>query len=133
MPVRVVNAGLPGQGLARSQARLERDVFPRRADLIVTYHGPDGFEGLAQAVEQARFEPPAPRPPRASRIAAAIEDAPRDMTTFFHQFPWPVRKLESPSNGLSFGLSRMPGRPSASSARSRRDFLARKGTPSGNS
>ena len=75
VPVRVVNAGLPGQGLARSQARLERDVFPRRADLIVTYHGPDGFDELAEAVAAARFEPPPARAPRASRTAAALERA----------------------------------------------------------
>jgi hypothetical protein len=75
VPVRVVNAGLPGQSLARSQARLERDVFPRRAELIVTYHGPDGFADLAEAVPQARFAPLPATAPRASRAAGAIERA----------------------------------------------------------
>jgi len=73
VPVRVVNAGLPGQSLARSQGRLERDVFPRRADLIVIYHGPDGFAELTEAVPETRFEPPSVAKPRASRAIAALE------------------------------------------------------------
>lgn len=73
VPVRVVNAGLPGQTLARSQARLERDIFPRRVDLILTYHGPDGFAGLAEAVPEARFEPSSVASPRASRVVSWIE------------------------------------------------------------
>jgi hypothetical protein len=75
VPVRVLNAGLPGQSLASSRARLERDVFPGRVDLIVTHHGPDGFAELAETVPEARFEPSHATAPRASRAAAALERA----------------------------------------------------------
>jgi hypothetical protein len=75
VPVRVVNAGLPGQSLAHSQARLERDVFPGRADLIVTNHGPDGFTEFAEAVPEARFEPSRATAPRVSHVGAALERA----------------------------------------------------------
>jgi hypothetical protein len=46
--------------------------------------------------------------------------------TFFHHCPCCDRILVSPSNGFNFGLSKIPGRPSLSSARQRRLVRTRK-------
>jgi len=42
-PVQVVNAGVPGWTLANQIARLEREIIPLKPDLIVSYHGYNGF------------------------------------------------------------------------------------------
>jgi len=43
VPVEVVNAGVPGWTLANQLRRLEADILPLDPDLIVTYHGYNGF------------------------------------------------------------------------------------------
>ncbi len=42
-PVEVINAGVPGYSLRDNVDRLEQDILPLQPDLIVSYHGFNGF------------------------------------------------------------------------------------------
>src|SRR5581483_2815554 len=41
--VEVINAGVPGYDLADNVRRLETDILPLHPDLIISYHGYNGF------------------------------------------------------------------------------------------
>ena len=76
-PVEVINAGVPGWTLANQVTRLPEDVLPLEPDLIVSYHGFNGFNFFfAQLPEVTLRSSPTP-PPRPSRILARLETAAR--------------------------------------------------------
>ncbi len=73
VPVEVVNAGVPGWSLVDQVARLPHDILPLQPDLILSYHGYNGFELLLKALPAVRVHEPPALPPRPSRILGAME------------------------------------------------------------
>lgn len=49
-PVEVINAGLPHHSLENNLIRLQRDILPLQPDLIISYHGWNGFPWLGYAL-----------------------------------------------------------------------------------
>lgn len=74
VPVQVVNAGVPGWTLANNLARLEADIWPLDPDLLISYHGYNGFSYLLQEIPEIRVgHAPAVPPERPSRLLAGVE------------------------------------------------------------
>jgi hypothetical protein len=75
--VEVVNAGVPGWTLANQVMRFSDDITPLAPDLVVSYHGFNGFHfffaGLPEVTVRGSDRPP----PRASRILERVEAAVR--------------------------------------------------------
>jgi lysophospholipase L1-like esterase len=57
-PVEVINAGVPGYTLVHNLLRLERDILPLKPDIIISYHGYNGFDLLSNSSVQK--DPPLP-------------------------------------------------------------------------
>jgi lysophospholipase L1-like esterase len=57
-PVEVINAGLPSHTLAHNLRRLKRDILPLSPDMIISYHGANGFHLLDQAIPPPYGKPP---------------------------------------------------------------------------
>ena len=49
-PVEVINAGLPGYTLDHNLYRLKHEILPLKPDLIVSYHGINGFPWICPAL-----------------------------------------------------------------------------------
>lgn len=73
LPLEVINAGVPGWTLANQVRRLSVDVFPLEPDLLLTYHGFNGFSQLFGPLPGLRFVTPADLPQRPSRLLGRIE------------------------------------------------------------
>jgi lysophospholipase L1-like esterase len=58
-PVQVINAGVMSYNLPNNVHRLVRDILPLQPDLIISYHGFNGFSMLSPALPQSG----APAPP----------------------------------------------------------------------
>jgi lysophospholipase L1-like esterase len=58
-PVEVINAGVPYYSLRENLARLPRDILPLQPDMIISYHGFNGFFLIDRALQRPRG-PPAP-------------------------------------------------------------------------
>jgi lysophospholipase L1-like esterase len=59
-PVEVINAGIPGFNLAMNVRRLENEILRLRPDMIISYHGFNGFTGsnlLASSRSRVRGAP----------------------------------------------------------------------------
>lgn len=75
VPVEVINAGMPGFPLSLNLLRLEDDIRPLAPNLVITYHGPEGFDFIGSH--------PAPEPTdvsaivdaRPSKVLGAVEGA----------------------------------------------------------
>ncbi len=72
-PVQVINAGIPGWTLANNLARLGSDVFPLQPDLILSYHGYNGFPYILSQIPSARVGMAPEVPPRPSPLLARAE------------------------------------------------------------
>jgi lysophospholipase L1-like esterase len=59
-PVEVINAGVPGYALSDNLSRLRRDILPLKPDMIISYHGYNGFPQINAAIPP----PDGPPPPR---------------------------------------------------------------------
>ena len=72
-PVQVINAGVPTYSLQDSLDRLPREILPLQPDLIISYHGANGFHMLDNSV----LPPLGPAPPayqeRPIKLAADAE------------------------------------------------------------
>ncbi len=71
-PVEVINAGVAAYTLADGLVRLRKDVLPLEPDLIISYHGYNGFKFLRGAPVGLRENPPR-RESRPSRLLLEIE------------------------------------------------------------
>lgn len=60
-PIEVVNAGVPSITLAENIVRLERSILALKPDIIVSYHGYNGFPWLDAALPAIRTSKPPPR------------------------------------------------------------------------
>ena len=76
-PIQVINAGVPGWTLANQLARLGRDVFPLSPDVIVSYHGYNGFPYLVSQIPAVQVGAVPEAPPRPSPFLAQLESAAR--------------------------------------------------------
>jgi lysophospholipase L1-like esterase len=57
-PVEVINAGVPGYDLQINLGRLEKEILPLQPDMIISYHGFNGFPLIAPAPPR-RYDGPA--------------------------------------------------------------------------
>lgn len=74
-PVQIVNAGVPGWTLANQLARLRADVLPLGPDLLLSYHGYNGFHYFFPKLpEMLSASAPDPRP-RPTRVIGRVEYA----------------------------------------------------------
>jgi lysophospholipase L1-like esterase len=76
-PVQVVNAGVPGWTLANNLARLRSDILPLGPDLLVSYHGYNGFPFILGGLPSVAVGSAPVVPERPSRLLRQIEAAVR--------------------------------------------------------
>lgn len=74
-PVEVINAGIPAITLPENVARLPADILPLKPDLIISYHGINGFHLLIPAMPSMRGESPPRYQPRPLKLLAEAEYA----------------------------------------------------------
>jgi len=74
-PVEVVNAGIPGWTLANNLARLDADIWPLDPDLLLSYHGYNGFPYLIQALPSLQVGRAPRAPERPSALLRRVEQA----------------------------------------------------------
>jgi len=72
-PIQVVNGGVPGWNLRHQLKRLDGDILPLRPDLILTYHGYNGFHLILDALPPALVESAPLPPPRPSKLLERVE------------------------------------------------------------
>lgn len=58
-PVEVINAGIPAHSIQANLMRLKADILPLKPDMIISYHGINGFPMINNAVPRA-FGPAPP-------------------------------------------------------------------------
>ena len=71
--VEVINAGLPGYHLKHNLYRLPREILPLKPDMIISYHGHNGFYMLDAAIPRASGKPPPVYRERPLRLLADSE------------------------------------------------------------
>jgi lysophospholipase L1-like esterase len=72
-PVEVINAGVPGYTLEDNLHRLARDVLPLKPDMIISYHGYNGFPLLDESLPPVYGQAPPLYQPRPLRLLARCE------------------------------------------------------------
>jgi lysophospholipase L1-like esterase len=72
-PVEVINAGFPGRTLPENVFRLKHELLALQPDMIISYHGFNGFNMLNSAIPSASGSPAPEYKPRPSRLLAAVE------------------------------------------------------------
>ncbi len=103
-PIQVINAGVPGWTLANQLARLERDVYPLAPDVIVSYHGYNGFPYLLSEIPAVQVGAVPEAPPRPSAFLAQVESAAR--VWWFKRRYEAARRLDSKALEMDVQLSR---------------------------
>jgi lysophospholipase L1-like esterase len=74
-PVEVINAGVPGYNLKDNVSRLARDILPLKPDMIISYHGINGFPMINGALPPPYAKPPPPYRERPLKLLADFEYA----------------------------------------------------------
>jgi lysophospholipase L1-like esterase len=73
LPVQVINAGVPAYGIHDNLRRLPAEILPLQPDMIISYHGANGFSLIDSSV----LPPVGPAPPvyqeRPIKLAADVE------------------------------------------------------------
>jgi lysophospholipase L1-like esterase len=72
-PVEVINAGVPGFSIVENLRRLKQDILPLKPDMIISYHGYNGFRLIQPALPRVRTTGPPPYRDRPLRILADCE------------------------------------------------------------
>ena len=72
-PVEVVNAGVPGNDLSTNLLRLTRDILPLQPDMIISYHGFNGFRLIDSSLPPIVGPAPPAYAPRPLKLAADVE------------------------------------------------------------
>ncbi len=103
-PIQIVNAGVPGWTLANQLARFGRDIYPLDPDLIVSYHGYNGFPYLLSEIPEVQVGSVPEAPPRPSPFLAQIESAAR--VWWFKRRYDAARRLDSRVLEMDVHLSR---------------------------
>jgi lysophospholipase L1-like esterase len=83
-PVEVINAGVPAYTIVGNVHRLRSDILPLKPDMMISYHGANGFN----LIDPSELPPLGPMPPvyeeRPMKLAADVEHRLR-MLAFQHQ------------------------------------------------
>ena len=82
--VEVINAGVPAYTLPGNISRLPREILPLKPDMIISYHGANGFRFIDSSMLPASGPAPPVYEDRPLKIAASIEHRLR-MAAFQHQ------------------------------------------------
>ncbi|MHC1769973.1 MAG: hypothetical protein AB9869_37770 [Verrucomicrobiia bacterium] len=72
-PVEVINAGVPSFTLRDNLARLESDILPLNPDMLISYHGFNGFELLHDSFPSTSVSAPPAYRDRPLRLLALVE------------------------------------------------------------
>lgn len=72
-PVEVINAGVPGYTIEDNLHRMARDVLPLKPDMIITYHGYNGFPLLDESLPPVSGKAPPVYQARPLRLLARCE------------------------------------------------------------
>jgi len=72
-PVEVINAGVPGYSLEDNLYRLARDILPLQPDMIIAYHGYNGFPLLDESLPPVFGKDPPRYQPRPLRLVAKAD------------------------------------------------------------
>jgi hypothetical protein len=72
-PVEVINAGVPGYNLKLNLDRFSRDILPLHPDMIISYHGYNGFSLIGEALPQSGFHSPPAYRQRPLKLLADCE------------------------------------------------------------
>ena len=72
-PVQVINAGVPAYNLKQNVGRLQTEILPLKPDMIISYHGANGFRLLDEALPPAIGQLPAPYRHRPLKLLADCE------------------------------------------------------------
>jgi lysophospholipase L1-like esterase len=56
--VQIINAGIPGYNLKQNIERLEKQILPLRPDMIISYHGLNGFAFVFEGMPEIQGRPP---------------------------------------------------------------------------
>lgn len=71
--VQVINAGVPAFNLRQNAGRLEKEILPLKPDMILSYHGANGFRLLDEALPPAISQLPSPYQHRPLKLLADCE------------------------------------------------------------
>lgn len=73
-PVEVINAGVPAYDLQDNLHRMDDEILPLKPDMIISYHGYNGFKLLSGSLPRSKFRRPPPLyKPRPLRLLAQAE------------------------------------------------------------
>lgn len=72
-PVKVINAGVPGYSLRANLGRLTTRILPLKPDMIISYHGYNGFPLLDRALPESFGKAPPAWRNRPLRLLAKLE------------------------------------------------------------
>jgi lysophospholipase L1-like esterase len=72
-PVQVINAGVPAYGIRDNLSRLPGEILPLQPDMIISYHGANGFRLISSAVLPASGPAPPVYRERPVKLAAEAE------------------------------------------------------------
>jgi lysophospholipase L1-like esterase len=72
-PVQVINAGVPAYNICHNVSRLPCEILPLRPDMIISYHGANGFRMLNSSVLPALGPAPPVYRERPVKLAAEAE------------------------------------------------------------
>jgi lysophospholipase L1-like esterase len=72
-PVEVINAGVPAHTLEHTLSRLQSDILPLKPDMIICYHGFNGFYLLYDSLPHADGPRPPKYQPRPLKLLADAE------------------------------------------------------------
>ena len=72
-PVQVINAGIPGCDLEENLARLPQEILCLQPDMIISYHGINGFSFIYEGMPPVHGKPPPPYQQRPLKILADLE------------------------------------------------------------
>ncbi len=83
-PVQVINAGVPAYTIGHTLYRLPREILPLRPDMIISYHGANGFSLIDSSVLPALGPSPPVYRERPVKLAADAEHRLRMMFFRYH-------------------------------------------------
>ena len=83
-PVQVINAGVPAYDIYDNLRRLTREILPLQPDMIISYHGANGFHLIDNSVLPPLGPPPPVYRERPVKLAAEAEHRLRMLLFRFH-------------------------------------------------
>jgi lysophospholipase L1-like esterase len=90
-PVEVINAGVPAHTLQHTLTRLQTEILPLKPDMIICYHGYNGFYLLYDTLPHVEGERPPRYQPRPLKILADVEHRVK-MTRYKNAMLAPTRR-----------------------------------------